>query len=257
MHSLPVFLRLAGRPVVLLGDGEAAEAKRRLIVRAGGVPVGEDAPNAALAVVALTDEGEAEAAVARLRARGLLVNAVDRPALCDFTWPAMIDRDPLIVAIGTGGAAAGLAKMVRQRIEALLPSGIGTLAAALGAARPALRRRFPQPDDRRRALDAALAAGGALDPLVPQPADTVDRWLGAPDARPADGLVTIRLRSADPDDLTLREARWLASADRVHHDPSVPAAILDRARADAARIAGPAPADPGPGLTIDVRNTEA
>ncbi len=252
MHSLPVFLRLTGRSVILLGDGEAADAKRRLIERAGAIVAGEDAAEAVLAVVAIDDDATAEAAVARLRARGLLVNAVDRPALCDFTWPAMIDRDPLIVAIGTGGASAGLAKMVRQRIEALLPAGIGLLAAALGAARPALRRRYPAADDRRRALDAALAEGGALDPCAVHGGDAVARWLAAPAAAGPAGVVTIRLRSADPDDLTLGEARLLARADRVHHDAAVPAAILDRARADAARIAGPVPADPAPGLTIDL-----
>ena len=103
LHSLPLFVRLAGRPVILLGEGEAADAKRRLLDRAGAVIVGE-AAEAALAIVALD---EPESAVARLKARGVLVNAVDRSDLCDFTLPAIVDRDPVIVAIGTGGASAG------------------------------------------------------------------------------------------------------------------------------------------------------
>jgi len=87
LQSLPLFVRLAGRPVILLGEGEAADAKRRLLDRAGADVVGEDAA-ASLAIVAIDDEDEALAAVARLKARGILVNAVDRSALCDFTLPA-------------------------------------------------------------------------------------------------------------------------------------------------------------------------
>ncbi|MDB5736824.1 MAG: hypothetical protein JWO65_492, partial [Sphingomonas bacterium] len=168
MHSLPVFLRLDGRPVILLGDGDAAVAKRRLLDRAGARIVGEDA-TAALAIVAIGDEAEAQAAATRLKARGILVNAVDRPALCDFTLPAIVDRDPVLIAIGTGGASAGLAKALRQRIEALLPASLGTLAEALHAARAGLLARFPAAADRRRAIDAAFDPGGPLDPFSAHP----------------------------------------------------------------------------------------
>ncbi|HWL47498.1 MAG TPA: NAD(P)-dependent oxidoreductase, partial [Sphingomonadaceae bacterium] len=132
--------------MILLGDGDAAAAKRRLLERAGARIVGED-DAAALAIVADGDE----AAVARLRARGILVNATDRPDLCDFTLPAIVDRAPVLVAIGTGGASAGLAKALRQRIEALLPADLGRLAEALFAARAAIRARWPEADARRRA----------------------------------------------------------------------------------------------------------
>ena len=96
LHSLPLFVRMAGRPVILLGDGEAAPAKRRLLERAGAVIVGEEAA-AAFAIVAIDDEVEALAAIARLKARGVLVNAVDRPDQCDFTLPAIVDRSPVIL----------------------------------------------------------------------------------------------------------------------------------------------------------------
>jgi uroporphyrin-III C-methyltransferase/precorrin-2 dehydrogenase/sirohydrochlorin ferrochelatase len=252
MHSLPLFVRLAGRPVILLGEGEAADAKRRLLERAGANVVGEDHP-ASLAIVAIEDEGEAHDAVARLQARGVLVNAVDRPDLCDFTLPAIVDRDPLLVAVATGGASAGLAKAIRQRVEALLPAGIGRLAEGLGQARGALRTRFPAAADRRAAIDGALAEGGPLDPLEAHDADSVARWLASADMGRETRLVTIRLSSPDPDDLTLRAARLLGRADRVYHRADVPPAILDRARADAARIAcDAAPADAGPGLSLDV-----
>ncbi|RJF93983.1 precorrin-2 dehydrogenase/sirohydrochlorin ferrochelatase family protein [Sphingomonas cavernae] len=247
MHSLPIFLRLKARPVILLGEGAVRDAKARLLQRAGAIIVGEgDA--AALAIVAIEDEDLAVAAVARLKARGILVNAVDRPALCDFTLPAIVDRDPVLVAIGTGGASAGLAKVLRQRIEALLPASLGKLATGLHSARGAIRARWTQPDQRRRAIDAALE--GPLDPLRAQDGDAVARWLAAPDIRFDAGLVTMVLRSDDPDDLSLREARLLGQADTIFHAPDVSAAILARIRADAARVIA-APSEPLPaGLSI-------
>jgi uroporphyrin-III C-methyltransferase / precorrin-2 dehydrogenase / sirohydrochlorin ferrochelatase len=241
VHSLPVFLRLDGRAVILLGEGPAAEPKRRLLERAGARIVGEDAA-AALAVVALDAP---EAAVARLRARGVLVNAVDRPDLCDFTLPAIVERGPVLVAIGTGGVSAGLAAALRQRIEALLPAGLGRVAEALHAGRETLRARFPDGVARRRAIGALLAPGGALDPLVEH--DAIDL---AGMAAGADRIERVRIASADPDELTLRAARLLGLADRVYHPADMPPDILNRARADAERIAGAAPAVPLPGLSI-------
>lgn len=259
MHSLPIFVRLEGRAVILLGDGAAADAKRRLLERAGAVPCGEDG-QASLAIVAIDDEVAAVAAVTRLRARGILVNAVDRPALCDFTLPAIIDRDPVIVAIGSGGASAGLAKALRQRLEALLPQSLGALAQALHGARDSIRGRWPDADVRRRAIDVALDQGGALDPFATPDAAAVTQWVGdtagesdevKEAARPV--LRLLAIHSADPDDLSLRQARLLSRADRIYHRRNVPPAILARARADAARIACDAvPDDIGPGLSIDL-----
>ena len=212
--------------------------------------VGEDAP-AALAIVAIDNEAAALAAVARLKERGVLVNAVDRPEHCDFTLPAIVDRAPVLVAIGTGGVSAGLAAALRQRLEQLLPATLGRLADALYSAREAIRDEWPDPAERRRSLARALAPGGDLDPLAPDP--DVDGWLGADELREARPYETVALRltSADPDDLTLRQARALANADRVVHGPGVPRAILDRARADAARVSA-ADDRGGAGLTVHV-----
>lgn len=244
LAALPIFVKLAGRPVILIGEGEAAEAKRRLLERAGAIIVGEEA-EAALAIVASEDPGPV---VARLRARGVLVNAVDRSDLCDFTVPAIVDRDPVLVAVGTGGVSAGLAAALRQRLEAVLPANLGDLAQALEAAKPAIRARWPEMGERRRALGGALA--GPLDPLRDHPANALETWLGDAAASEA-GLLHFTLASPDPDDLSLYQARALSQADRVFHSTEVPQVILDRARADAARIArDTAPADPGPGLSI-------
>jgi len=260
MHSLPLFLKLAGQPVILVGDGEAARARGRLIARAGGVAIGADDADAArarIAFIALADDIQAEVMATELKARGLLINVADRPALCDFTMPAIVDRDPVIVAVGTGGASAGLAKAVRQRIERLLPAGLGAMARALADARGAMRARWPDPAARRHALDAALREGGVLDPVAGQGAGAVEGWLGGEAAPAADRTETVDLRSADPDDLTLRAARLLGEADRILHDPAVPPAILARARADASRIPLRPGATPGPqpGLTLILRFT--
>lgn len=245
MHSLPVFLRLEGRAVILTGAGEAADAKRRLLERAGAIIVGEEDAQARIAIVADGDE----ATVLRLRARGILVNATDRPKLCDFTLPAIVDRDPVLIAIGTGGASAGLAAALRQRLEAMLPAHLGGLARALFGARGELRRLWPDAGQRRRGIAQGLAPGGPVDPLGAQ--GDVAAWLTRAADTPVGQFHPMLLTSGDPDDLTVRDARMLALADRVYHAADVPAAILDRARADAARIEADGPPDePGEGLTL-------
>lgn len=251
IESLPLFHRIAGRPVVVLGEGEAAEAKRRLVERAGGVVCGEDEPEARLAFVALDLP---EAAAERLRSRGVLVNVPDRPELCDFTVPSLLDRAPVLIAIGTGGASAGLAKQLRLRLEGLLPATLGTLADALGQARQALREKWPDAGDRRRALDLALGEGGALDPLRDSSTSRVNNWLKGGEQVTLDNEEIV-LTSGDFEDLTLRQARLLGSADLVAHEPGVAAGVLDRARADAARIeiAAGAPAPVAEGLVITLR----
>lgn len=233
-RALPLFHRIAGQPVIVAGSGEAVEARRRLVANAGGVIVGSDDVDARLAFLA----GEGIDALAhQLRVRGVLVNVTDRPELCDFIVPAIVDRHPVQIAIGTGGASAGLAKALRLRFEALLPASLGKLAEGLAAARGIMRQRWPDPADRRRMIDTGLAAGGALDPMRETGDAALHDWLtadlrGAPVA-PCEVLVT----SDDPEDLTLRAARLLGQADRVFFEPDIPAAILARARADAVRQA--------------------
>ena len=102
---------------------------------------GEDDPGARLAFVALP---EPEAAAERLRARGVLVNVPDRPELCDFIVPSVLDRKPVLIAIGTGGASAGLAKALRLRLEVLLPA-ISTARRAAKATAPAMIRSGSAP----------------------------------------------------------------------------------------------------------------
>jgi len=257
MRSLPLFHRVAGRPVVVLGEGALAEPKQRLVERAGGQVVTDldqgIAGNARLAFIAHRDPERCETDAARAREAGLLVNVVDRPDLCDFTTPSLLERDPVLLAIGTDGTSAGLAKQLRLRLEALLPADLGALAARLFALRSQIRARWPEAGDRRRVLDLALSAGGPLDPLSEHAATRVEQWVAGEALAMEAGLQQIDLISTDPDDLTLRQARLLGSADAILFDPAIPSALLDRARADAMRIAlpheGPMPA----GLVVLLR----
>jgi uroporphyrin-III C-methyltransferase/precorrin-2 dehydrogenase/sirohydrochlorin ferrochelatase len=238
--SLPLFHQITGQAVLVLGDGPAADPKRRLVERAGGMVVDDMAraidEGVRLAFVAYEDAKACEVAAINLRCAGLLVNVVDRPELCDFTTPSILDRDPLLVAIGTGGASAGLAKHVRLRLERVLPASLGLLARALDAARGELRVRFSDGSERRRVIDAALREGGPLDPLDGASHERVAAWLADTGETAPRGVEEIILASADPEDLTLREARLLGEADTLLLDGNIPPAILARARADAARL---------------------
>jgi uroporphyrin-III C-methyltransferase / precorrin-2 dehydrogenase / sirohydrochlorin ferrochelatase len=254
VEQLPLFLNLHGKNVVLAGEGEAADAKGRLIERAGGIVV-LDCPNAIcrcarIAFVAIEDKDAAIKTAERLRGKGILVNIVDRPDHCDFTTPAIVDRAPVLIAVGTGGASAGMAKAIRQRIEALLPQNLGMLARAVYAARDAIRAKWPDASPRRRALDAAFQSGGALDPFTDQRENAVANWLATEQGELQKGLIPITLTSDDPDDLTLRSARLLGEADYIFHDAAVAPEILSRARADAVRHIGAAPSPLPPGLSL-------
>jgi len=241
MDHLPLFVTLRGRSALLVGDGPAADAKRRLIEGAGGRAVREPEAETRIAFVAI--EGEAAPTeAARLKAAGLLVNVVDRPELCDFIVPAIVDRSPVVVAIGTGGASASLAKSLRERLEALLPAALGGLARSVRARRGDVGRTLPTIEERRRFWDALMTPGAPLDPL--RPADDADAAIAAALAGPPeapDRLVTVELTSDDPDELTLRQLRALSQADAIYVTPDVPAAVIDRGRRDAARVVCTAP----------------
>ena len=256
VDNLPIFVSLHGRPVMLLGEGPVADAKARLLARAGAAVARDEEATAALAVIAMDDADKAAAAAARLKARGMLVNVVDRPALCDFTLPAIVDRSPVIIAIATGASSASVAKALRQWLEAALPPTLGRLASVLKDARPALKARYPDAGERRTALDRLLAPGGALDPLAEHraPEDVLARALAGEPAGDGNDYAEVVLTSADPDDLTLRAARLLARADRVYHHADVPGAIIDRARADADRVlVGEPPQATGSGRSVYLR----
>ncbi len=257
MRSLPLFHRIAGTPVIVLGEGDMATPKRRFVERAGGEVIADLQEGidkgARLAFIAHDDAAMCEADAIRARCAGLLVNVVDRPELCDFTTPSLLERDPVLIAIGTSGASAGLAKQLRLRLEGLLPADLGTLASRLNEWRGRIKDKWPAMADRRQALDKALTSGGVLDPLAEGSADRVAAWLDGDTPQAQSGRVEITLASLDPEDLTLRQARLLGSADAVLHDPAVPPEILDRSRADALRFPLPFEGREPDGLVILIK----
>ena len=249
MRYLPIFLDLKGRPALVIGTGEVAERKADALRRAGAstrmeptfdpthlqgmaIAIGADAPDADL--VALSHAAQA---------LGIPVNVVDRPALCSFITPSVIDRDPLVVAVSTGGAAPVLARMVRAKIEALLPPAWGRLAALTDSLKAEIRAAFPDVVPRRRMLERALT--GPVAELVFAGDEPAARaaFLSELSGTTPPGLVhLIDPGPGAPDLLTLRAHRLMGEADIVVHDPDIAAPLLDMARRDAERMLAEGPA---------------
>src|SRR5436190_3321297 len=253
MDAFPAFFPLTGRTVVVAGEGEAAEAKVRLFDGSPATLVRPDPAEAvdpktyagaALAFVAGDDEAWVTEAVAAARAAHVPVNAVDRPALCDFTTPAVIDRGEVVAAIGTGGGSPMLATMLRQDIEARVPEGAGRVAALFRTTQDEVRRALPDAGRRRAFLRAALTGPAAEAAL----AGDVERARGllraalAEDA-PRAGAVQYIDAQGPADLLTLRAARALAAADLLACDPDSHAEVLGLARRDAERVTSATVAD--------------
>ena len=267
MRFLPVFLDLQSGVVVLVGSGEPALSKLRLLdaagarvrwyagggdvepagiagLRDGRVTLGTGDPRCAdwsdvIAVVAAAG-APLDADIASC-ARGLRipVNVVDRPDLSTFIVPAIVDRGDVVVAIGTGGAAPVLARRLRARIEALLPQRVGYLASLMGKYRARLNAAVTSLTDRRHFWEQVIDGPIGRAVLAGQPhgeallAEAIDN--GAPVKR----VGTVALVGAgpgDPDLLTLRALHALQDADIVFYDELVTAGVLDRARRDAERV---------------------
>ncbi len=245
MNSFPAFFPLAGRRVVIVGEGEGAEAKTRLfdgspaeVVRLSAAAAADPAAyaGAVLAFVAVKTEAQALAAAAAARAAHVPVNVVDRPLLCDFTTPALIDRGEVVAAIGTGGNAPILASLLRGDIEARVPKGAGRIAALLGRMQDEVRAAFPDQAQRRAFLRAVLdgpAAEAALAGDDAQAERLLRRAVSAGLA--AAGSVRLVDGRGPADLLTLRAARALAEADLLVIDPAAAPDIVALARRDAPR----------------------
>ena len=129
MNQLPIFLNVRGRKVVVLGEGRAAEGRAALARSAGAeIARGPDFAGAVAAFIATGGEAGDIAAANAARAAGIPVNVMDRPALCDFIMPAIVERGAVTVAVSTGGASPTLAQIVRDRIEAVLPDRLAAVA---------------------------------------------------------------------------------------------------------------------------------
>jgi uroporphyrin-III C-methyltransferase/precorrin-2 dehydrogenase/sirohydrochlorin ferrochelatase len=231
MQSLPLFHRIAGQPVVVLGQGEAAAAKRRLVQRAGGVVVDDLAEGidtgARLAFIAHDDDRQ-RAPTPSARGRGPAGQRHRPPGAVRFHRALAGRSRSGADRGGHGRASAGLAKALRLRLERLLPQGLGGLALALHAAREAVRALASPATAAARSMPRWSRAGRSIHGGAP--ADAVEHWLGGA-AAGLSGRFVIALRSDDPDDLTCaRRACWAGRrGDRRPDVPPPPA----RARADA------------------------
>lgn len=265
MHSFPGFLNLRDRPVLVVGGGENAARKIRLLARAGArihlaaaeltpelstlVAAGTVQHHAAFSaalldgmrlVIAATGTAMDETVAAAAQQRGVLVNVVDRAELSDFTVPAIVERGDITIGISSGGTAPLLLGRIRAQIEALLPARLGELAALAGEFRgtvarvigeAALRKRFWE-----RVFDGAVAArllagdrAGARSALMAE--------LNATQQPAVTGHVQlVGAGPGDPDLLTIAAQRALMDADIVFYDALVAPEILDRARRDAERV---------------------
>lgn len=267
----PIFLRMDGERVLIVGGGEEALAKTRLILPSGPSvtvvspdPACEalhelaqdgrialqerpfaphDLDGVRLCIVGLEHEQDSAAVAAAARAAGVLVNAVDKPAHCDFIVPAIVDRAPVTVAIGTGGAAPALARDLRARIEAAVPPNTAILAALCKRYRAQVMRALPDREVRRRFWDAVIEgpeAAAAFDGRAEEAAVLLEERLAAtvrgrvPRARGRATLVGAG--PGDPELMTLRAVRALKRADVVLYDALVDPAVLDLARRDARRV---------------------
>jgi precorrin-2 dehydrogenase/sirohydrochlorin ferrochelatase len=246
MDAFPAFYPLAGRIVAIAGTGEAAEAKARLFEGSpatlrrleGAAALNSDSyAGALLAFIASDDDAFATAAAAAARAAHVPVNVVDRPALCDFTTPAVIDRGEVVAAIGTGGASPMLATLLRHDIEARVPEGAGRVAALFRTMQDEIRRALPDAHRRRAFLRAALsgpAARAAQANDMARAADLLRKALL--DDSPGEGLVQFVDARGPADLLTLRAARALAAADVLICDGGVHPEVLALTRRDAERL---------------------
>ena len=244
MKHLPLFFDLAGRRVVVVGTGAAADRRAELARSAGAAvfqleaAVAADLKGAAAVFVATGNLDSDTDARRAAKAAGVPVNVADRPGLSDFILPAIIDRNEVVVAVSTGGASPSLATLLRARIEAVLPERIGALARLAQTFRvqakaliidPALRRHFWRRLVEGPAAHLVLAGNdvaarrAALNEL-----DDARRAL-----KPVGIAHIVGAGPGDPDLLTLRAAQLLREADTILHDELVPQAILNHARREA------------------------
>ena len=273
MDYLPVFLQLRSAHAVIVGGGSVAARKADLLLRAGArvtviapelrpdlssrvragelthlaerfLPTHLDGAAIVIAATSLRDVNEAVSEAAR--ERSVPVNVVDDASLSTFIFPAIIDRSPVIVAVGSAGQAPVLARWVRERIESILPASLGALARFMGARRqsvqqalrPAARRAFWERIVRGRAGTHVLAGDepGARRAFE---AELLVSQLTTSSATGGSALGEVYLIGAGPghpDLLTLRALQLLQQADVVLYDRLVPAAVLERARREARRV---------------------
>jgi len=267
MDFFPIFLDVKNRTSLVVGGGDIAARKVALLLKAQGkirvvspklctelkatVEKGlieyvargfqvDDLDDAYL-VIAATDNTEVNRQVSEAaRSRHLPVNVVDQPALCTFITPSIIDRSPVVAAVSTGGASPVLARIIRSRLETLIPAGYGRLAELANRFRDRVKARFQDATDRRMFWEKVLQSGVAervFSGHIEEADVSMERALESTD--PGDGMGEVYLVGGgpgDPDLLTFRALRLMQQADVVVYDRLVAAPVLEMTRRDAERI---------------------
>jgi uroporphyrin-III C-methyltransferase/precorrin-2 dehydrogenase/sirohydrochlorin ferrochelatase len=269
VRYFPLFADLHDRHVLVVGGGEVALRKVRLLLEAGArvrvvapdvhpelqsqadrielrrerfAPVHFD--GVVLAIAATGDREVNAAVAARGRECNVLVNVVDVAELSSFIVPAIVDRSPLVIAISSGGVAPVLARLVRERIESAIDESYGRLAALLERWRLRIKQALPDVGVRRRFYEAAVrgeVASGVRRHDATGAAAALERLLGAVASAAGTGeargsVVLVGAGPGDPGLLTLNALRALQQADVILHDRLVSSDILNLARRDAERI---------------------
>jgi len=275
MNYLPIFMEMQGRLALVVGGSKAAAKKADLLIRVGARVLvvdpdpgrnmralidrslvdfarrklrEQDLNGANLIIAASVDETQNHTASELARTHGLPVNVVDRPALCSFIMPAFVDRSPMIVAISSGGTSPVLARLIRAKIEALLPQNLGLLAGLAQAFRNQVSRRLAE-FRRRRFWEDVLEGDvaeqvysndidGATDRLqlriddnACQAEDLCEGYCQFPQycrGRRLGEVWLVGVGPGDPDLLTLKAIRLMQRCDVVLHDRLVSPAIIDR-----------------------------
>ncbi|BCG70900.1 siroheme synthase [Mesorhizobium sp. 113-1-2] len=265
LNAFPVFVRVEGEAVAIVGGGDEALAKARLIGQssavlriiaqnaepellafiaqsgASHVAAAYDASQlvgAVMAFAASGDEALDRRVAADARRLGIPVNAVDRPELCDFFTPALVNRAPVAIAIGTEGAGPVLAQLLRSSIDQMLSPSLGSLATLAASLRGAAEKLLPKGNARRRFwssfFQGAPAHAVEAGQLSQAHDAAVDLLLSN---APASGHIALVGAGPGAEDLlTLRAHRLLMEADVIVHDALVPEAVVAMGRRDAERL---------------------
>ncbi|WP_137937436.1 siroheme synthase CysG [Chitinivorax sp. B] len=268
MDYFPTFMNLQGQPCVVIGGGDVAARKAGLLAKAGArltivspelcaalqaeavagrllhlaAPFApEHLANATLVIAATDDETVNRQVADTARAQRIPVNVVDQPDLCSFIMPAIIDRSPVVIAVSTGGGVPVLARLIRAKLETMIPSTYGELAKLATEFRDRVKARFGSVTARRifwedvlqgdvaeKVFSGNIDAGRKLLEQALQQAEQGTRNLGA--------VYLIGGGPGNPDLLTFRALRLMQQADIVLYDALVAPEIVDLCRRDAERI---------------------
>jgi uroporphyrin-III C-methyltransferase / precorrin-2 dehydrogenase / sirohydrochlorin ferrochelatase len=267
MHSLPIFIKIKGRRCVVIGGGIVATRKVSMLLKAeAAVEVislelcqellalveankisylnaifSAEQLNGACLVIAATDNQVINEAVSKAaKAFNIPVNVVDSPDLCSFTMPSIVDRSPIVIAISSGGAAPVLARLLRTRIETMIPTSYGRLAALAKEFRSKVKARFSTMQERRIFWEDVLQgpiAEQVLSGQEPAARKALDAVLaGEVEVTHRGEVYLVGGGPGDPDLLTFRALRLMQQADVCVYDKLVSPEVMELVRRDAELI---------------------